>query len=43
MAKSKLLRLILADEAVQVMEFGQKDYNLEEIFMELVASDNQGA
>ena len=43
MAKSKLLRLILADEDVQVVEFGQKDYNLEEIFMELVASDNKGA
>jgi ABC-2 type transport system ATP-binding protein len=39
-AKSKLLRLILADEAIQVVAFGQKDYNLEEIFMELVASDN---
>jgi ABC-2 type transport system ATP-binding protein len=41
-AKSKLLRLILSDESIEVVEFGQKEYDLEEIFMELVGSDNSG-
>lgn len=36
MAESRLLRLLLRDEAVTVKEFSRKKYELEEVFMNLV-------
>jgi ABC-2 type transport system ATP-binding protein len=35
-AKSELLRLILADEDIKVVEFGRKQYELEEVFLSIV-------
>ncbi|NHI84017.1 MAG: ABC transporter ATP-binding protein [Candidatus Thorarchaeota archaeon] len=36
MARKQLLRTVLADEEVDVLDFGLKQYELEEIFMKLV-------
>ncbi len=41
-ARSQLLRLILEDETVEVLEFGREKYQLEEIFMKLVSGENDG-
>jgi ABC-2 type transport system ATP-binding protein len=35
-ARSRLLRLVLADEAIDVVEFGQEKHELEEVFIQLV-------
>lgn len=40
MAKKKLLRTILADDGIDVLDFGLKQYELEEIFMRLVEGSN---
>jgi len=39
-AKSQLLRLVLADEQLQVIDWGRKKYELEEIFLDLVEGDD---
>jgi len=41
-AKDQLLRLILSDEQITVTHFGQKIYELEEIFMNIVEGDDHG-
>jgi hypothetical protein len=38
-AKSELLRLILTDEDIKVVEFGRKQYELEEVFLNIVEGD----
>ncbi len=38
-AKSQLLRLILADEDVKVVEFGRKQYELEEVFLNIIEGE----
>jgi ABC-2 type transport system ATP-binding protein len=38
-AKSELLRLILSDEKVTVIEFGRKQYELEEVFLSIVEGE----
>jgi ABC-2 type transport system ATP-binding protein len=38
-AKSELLRLILADEDIQVVEFGRKQYELEEVFLSIIEGE----
>jgi len=38
-AEADLLRLVLADTGVTVMEFGRKKYNLEEVFLGIVEGD----
>ncbi|KPK90420.1 MAG: multidrug ABC transporter ATP-binding protein, partial [Anaerolineae bacterium SM23_ 63] len=38
-AKSDLLRLILADEDIKVIEFGRKQYELEEVFLRIVEGE----
>ena len=40
MAKKQLLRAVLADDDVDVIDFGLKQYELEEIFMRLVEGSN---
>ncbi len=40
MAKKRLLRVVLADDGVDVVDFGLKQYELEEIFMKLVEDDS---
>jgi ABC-2 type transport system ATP-binding protein len=39
-AESELLRLVLADEQLMVIDWGRKKYELEEIFLSLVEGDN---
>lgn len=39
-AKKKLLRTILSDDSVIVLDYGLKQYELEEIFMKLVEDDS---
>jgi ABC-2 type transport system ATP-binding protein len=39
-AKSELLRLILADEDIKVVEFGRKQYELEEVFLNIIEGDD---
>ena len=41
-AKDQLLRLVMSDEQITVTQFGQKIYELEEIFMNIVEGDNHG-
>lgn len=41
-AEDRLLRLILADEACTVTEFGRRRFNLEEVFMGLVGGEQHG-
>ena len=41
-AKDQLLRLVLSDEQITVTQFGQKTYELEEIFMNIVEGGNHG-
>ena len=41
-AEQELLRLVLADESVTVTSFGRKQYQLEEIFLDLVEGNNGG-
>ncbi len=41
-AKKRLLRTVLADDGVDVVDFGLKEYELEEIFMKLVEDDSNG-
>lgn len=41
-AESELLRLLLADEQLVVLDFGRKTFELEEVFMNLVEGDNNG-
>lgn len=41
-AKDRLLRLVLSDEQITVTHFGQKTYELEEIFMNIVEEDDNG-
>ncbi|MBE9470865.1 MAG: ABC transporter ATP-binding protein [Chloroflexi bacterium] len=41
-AEKDLLRYVLADPAVTVIEFSRKKYELEEIFMEIVKGDDDG-
>jgi ABC-2 type transport system ATP-binding protein len=41
-AETELLRQVLADQQVTVTEFGRKQYELEEVFMDLVGGDNGG-
>jgi ABC-2 type transport system ATP-binding protein len=38
-AESELLRLVLADPAITVTEFGRKKHNLEEVFLDIVTGD----
>ncbi len=38
-AKTKLLRLFLADEKTNILEFGMKEYDLEDAFIELVKGE----
>ena len=39
-AEDLLLRLILEDRSLKVMNFGRKTYNLEDVFIELVGKEN---
>ena len=39
-AEEQLLRLVLADAQVNVLEFGRKKYELEEVFLSLVEGDH---
>jgi ABC-2 type transport system ATP-binding protein len=39
-AKDQLLRLVMSDELITVTHFGQKTYELEEIFMNIVEGDD---
>ena len=39
-AEDLLLRLILEDRSLKVKHFGRKTYNLEEVFLTLVAKEN---
>ena len=39
-AKDQLLRLVLSDEQITVTHFGQKSYELEEIFMNIVDGED---
>jgi len=41
-AEEQLLRLVLADGQVNVLEFGRKKYELEEVFLGLVEGNNNG-
>jgi ABC-2 type transport system ATP-binding protein len=41
-AETTLLRHVLADQQVTVIEFSRKKYELEEIFMEIVKGDDDG-
>ncbi len=41
-AESQLLRLVLADESLTVLQFGRRQYQLEEIFMDLVEGNGDG-
>ena len=41
-AKEQLLRLVMSDEQITVTRFGQKRYELEEIFMNIVEGDDHG-
>jgi ABC-2 type transport system ATP-binding protein len=41
-AKDQLLRLVLSDEQITVTHFGQKTYELEEIFMNIVEGGDRG-
>ncbi len=41
-AKDQLLRLVMLDEQITVTHFGQKSYELEEIFMNIVEGDDHG-
>ena len=41
-AKDQLLRLVLSDEQITVTHFGQKTYELEEIFMNIVEGGDHG-
>ena len=41
-AEEQLLRLVLADAQVNVLEFGHKKYELEEVFLGLVEGNNDG-
>jgi ABC-2 type transport system ATP-binding protein len=41
-AKDQLLRLVLSDQQITVTHFGQKIYELEEIFMNIVEGDDHG-
>jgi ABC-2 type transport system ATP-binding protein len=40
LAKTKLLRLCLTDETVNILEFGIKEYDLEDAFVELVRGES---
>jgi ABC-2 type transport system ATP-binding protein len=42
-AEKTLLRHILADHTLTVIEFSRKKYELEEVFMEIVEGDNHGS
>jgi ABC-2 type transport system ATP-binding protein len=41
-AETELLRLVLADGQLKVMDWGRKKYELEEIFLDLVEGDDSG-
>lgn len=41
-ARKQLLRTVLADDAIDVIDFGLKQYELEEIFMRMVEASNNG-
>ena len=41
-AEEQLLRVVLADAQVNVLEFGRKKYELEEVFLGLVEGNNDG-
>ena len=41
-AEAQLQRLVLQDPLVQVIEFGRKQFDLEEVFLGLVEGDNHG-
>ena len=41
-AETTLLRHVLADQQVAVIEFSRKKYELEEIFIEIVKGDDDG-
>ncbi len=41
-AEHELLRLVLADESLTVTQFGRKQYQLEEVFMDLVEGNGNG-
>lgn len=41
-AENDLLRLVLADAAVRVTEFGRQKYDLEEVFLNIVEGGNHG-
>lgn len=41
-AEKQLLRMVLANEQLTVQEFGRKQYDLEEVFVNLVEGENHG-
>mgnify|MGYP001044566906 FL=1 len=41
-AEAQLLRLVLAEPAVQVVEFGRQKYDLEEVFLKIVEGGGHG-
>jgi ABC-2 type transport system ATP-binding protein len=41
-AESNLLRMVLSEPSVSVVEFGRQKYNLEEVFLNIVEGDNNG-
>lgn len=42
-AEKELLRHVLADESMTVTSFGRRNYQLEEVFMDLVEGNNNGS
>ena len=42
LAEHQVLRLLLADDAAAVTEFGRQKYELEDVFLRLVEGDNHG-
>lgn len=42
-AERELLRYVLADESLTVTSFGRKQYQLEEVFLDLVEGNNNGS
>ena len=39
-AESQLLRLVLADPSVRVLDFRRRTYELEDVFMQIVEGDH---
>ena len=42
LAESEMLRILLADESVQITEFGRQKYDLEDVFLKIVEGGEDG-